>query len=97
MTSYKVYYEILNPRNNSLEENHMYLGAGSHSEVERRVKDMVKSIYNCEPRITAVYTPEEEYKARWQEFHLERARTKEPITSETPTPLFFKKTLNILP
>ena len=91
MTSYKVYYEILNSRNNSFEENNMYLGASSHSEVERRVKDMVKSMYNCEPRITAVYTHEEEYKARWYEFHWERARTKEPITSETLLPYFLRK------
>ncbi|MDP3698660.1 MAG: hypothetical protein Q8R47_03665 [Nanoarchaeota archaeon] len=87
MTSYKAYYEILNSRNNSYEEHHMYLGAHSHSDAETRVRDFIKSLYHYEPRIIAIYTTEEENEARWLEFHLQRARTKEPITSKTPSPI----------
>ena len=40
--SYKVYYEILNSGNNALEEHHIYVGAGSHSDAETSVKNFVK-------------------------------------------------------
>ncbi len=83
MTSYKAYYEILNSRNNSYEEHHMYLGAHSHSDAETRVRNLVKSLYHYEPHIIAIYTTEEEQEARDLEFHLERARTRKPITCRT--------------
>lgn len=80
---YKVYYEILN-HINLYEKRHMYVSA--HSDAETRARDFVKSTYNCDPHITAVYTKKEYDEARWLEFHLQRARTKEPINSKTLLP-----------